>query len=320
MKLADMLHYVGLLLLFTFTIFGGFLLKGDSWSLVFFGSGLVLVFIVYYLVKLMTEKKQETHPNLVHKVVLWGVYIVIAFFGGVISLHFITVQFIANDDLKNNGKERLDAIIQMRTAFNDSEKKIKKDLQMDVNECLNAYLDAPKRSQAKKDKRDTLINMYKFSSEALEDLRHKNINTRAGTWVEKHYTNQIKLFKGPVYKTLMDNHYNLNKNIFNNINPISKNQIYYGLDSIVNTNKDKLENGFSEVITKYNKSADIFSSFTIPPTTVELNSLSGLRKQYSPLKYIGFYLLLHLCILLPILLTKKTGQAPQSEEDQADEL
>ena len=319
MKLADVLHYVGLLLLFIFTIFGGFLWGGSALTIVFFASGLVLVFIVYYLVKLMAEKKKETHPNLVHKILLWGVYVVIAFFGGIFSLHFITVQFIANDDLKNNGNARLEAISQMRTAFKDSEKKIKKDLQMDVNECLNAYLDAPRRSQTKKDKRDTLINMYRFSSEALADLQHQNIKDNAGTFIEKYYTNKINNFKDPINKDL--NQYLVDyKDVFNNTNPMRKNQVYYELDSIVNTSKNKLENDFSELISKYNKSDDIFANFTMPNTSVELNNMYELRKQYSPLKYIGFYLLLHLCILLPILLTRKTGQAPQSEEDETEEL
>jgi len=58
----------------------------------------------------------------------------------------------------------------------------------------------------------------------------------------------------------------------------------------------------------------------IPSSTVQLNSLDGLRSQYNPLNSIVIYLIIHLLILFPILLTRKTGQAPQSEEDETDEL
>ena len=87
------------------------------------------------------------------------------------------------------------------------------------------------------------------------------------------------------------------------------------LDSILVNNKNKLEEGFSSVISKYNKSNDAFNSLIIPSSTVQLNSLSGLRSQYNPLKSIVIYLIIHLLILFPFLITNRKFRKPRPEDD-----
>ena len=93
------------------------------------------------------------------------------------------------------------------------------------------------------------------------------------------------------------------------------NKVYYELDSILSNKKNKLEDGFASVISKYNKNASAFNSLLIPSSTVQLNSMGGLRSQYKPLKSIVIYLIIHLLILFPFLITNSKFRKPKPEED-----
>ena len=60
----------------------------------------------------MINKKIETHTKIVETLSHWLIYLVIMIAGGIASLHFITVQFIDDDDLKISGNEKLKTITQ----------------------------------------------------------------------------------------------------------------------------------------------------------------------------------------------------------------
>jgi len=317
MKFKEVIHYIGIFFLFLTILLGGLLWNGEP--LLFILGGIVLSLVVYYLVKLMLDKKEETHPNFYHMLILWTLYIVIGVFGGLFSLHFITVQWVANEDLHNNGNEKIEAIKQMKTEFKESVDGVTNDLKDEVSNCLEAFLNAPRRSSLKNEKQDILINLYKFSTVTLSELDRQNIDKKAKDWVKYEITFKIADFNKKIDKELND-YYRKNKDVFKDMEYFNINIVYYELDSILSNNKKKLEEGFSSVISKYNKSNVAFNSLIIPSSTVQLNSLDGLRSQYNPLNSIVIYLIIHLLILFPILLTRKTGQAPQSEEDETDEL
>lgn len=316
MKFKEVIHYIGIFFFFLTILLGGLLWNGEP--LPFILGGIVLSFAVYYLVKLMLDKKEETHPNFYHMLILWTLYIVIGFFGGMLSLHFITVQWVANEDLRNNGNEKIETIIQMKTEFKESVDGVTNDLETELTACLKAFLYAPRKSSLKKKKEDILVNSYKIPKTDL--LNIINTDRMAKDWVKYEITFKIADFNKKINKELNE-YYAKNKDVFKDMDYFNKNKVYYELDSILINNKNKLEEGFSSVISKYKKSNVAFNSLIIPSSTVQLNSLGGLRSQYSPLiKSIVIYLIIHLLILLPILLTRKTGQAPQSDEDETDEL
>ena len=317
MKFKEVIHYVGIFFLFLTILLGGLLRNGEP--LPFILGGIVLSFAVYYLVKLMLDKKEETHPNLYHILILWTLYIVIGVFGGMLSLHFITVQWVANEDLRNNGNEKIEAIIQMKTEFKESVDEVTLDLKDEVSNCLEAYVMATNKSSIKKEKEDILVNLYKFNPKILPTLDQKNIEAKTVIWRNTFLTTKLDAFNKQITKELND-YYGKNKDVFNDMEYFNINKVYYELDSILSNNKNKLEDGFTSVFSKYNKSDNAFNSLIIPSSTVQLNSMGGLRSQYKPLKSIVIYLIIHLLILFPILLTRKTGQAPQSEEDETDEL
>ena len=317
MKFKEVIHYIGLFFLFLTILLGGLLWNGKP--LPFILGGIVLSFAVYYLVKLMLDKKEETHPNFYHMLILWTLYIVIGVFGGLYSLHFITAQWVANEDLNNNGNAKIEAIIQMKIEFRESVDGVTNDLSNEVSACLEAFLNAPRKSSIRKEKENILVNLYKFQAVTLSELDHQNIDKKAKDWVKYEITYKIDAFNKKIDKELNE-YYAKNKDVFNDMEYFNKNKIYYELDSILSNNKNKLEEGFSSLISKYNKSNVAFNSLIIPSSTVQLNSLRGLRSQYNPVKSIIIYLIIHLLILLPILLTRKTGQVPQSEEDVTDEL
>ena len=76
MKFKEVIHYVGIFFLFLTILLGGLLWNGEP--LLFILGGIVLSFAVYYLVKLMLDKKEETHPNFYHSNMSYTLYIVYA--------------------------------------------------------------------------------------------------------------------------------------------------------------------------------------------------------------------------------------------------
>ena len=310
MKFKEAIHYIGIFFFFITILFGGLLWKGES--LQFIGVGIILSFSIYYLAKLMLDKKTETHPPKWYKtLILWILYIVIGVFGSILPLHFITVQGVANEDLKNNGNEKLEAISQMRAEFKESVDRVEKEFSMEVSDCLEAFLNAPRKSSKKKEKKDILVDLYEFSDYTLSELDPQNIKNT----VENSY-NILKLKYDKLsnkYENIA-NYYGVNKDVFNELN-FNINNVYYGLDTVLIGNKNELEDGFRNVISKYNKSDNAFINLTIPSSTVQLNSLSGLRDQYSLLISIGIYLIIHLLILFPILTTRPTHDPPIPYED-----
>lgn len=312
MKFKEVIHYLGTFFLFITMLFGGLIWKGEP--LQFILGGIVLSFLVYYLVKLMLDKKEETHPNLYHMLILWTFYIVIGVFGGMLSLHFITAQWVANEDLKNNGNEKIEAIIQMKTEFKESVNEVTNDLTDEVSACLEAFLNAPRKSSIKKEKEDILVDLYKFKAVTLSELDRQNIDKKAKDWVKYEITYNIDAFNKKIDKELND-YYAKNKDVFNDMEYFNINKVYYELDSILSNNKNKLEDGFASVISKYNKNASAFNSLLIPSSNVQLNSLGGLRSQYNPLKSIVIYLIIHLLILFPFLVTNSKFRKPKPEDD-----
>jgi hypothetical protein len=312
MKFKEVIHYVGIFFLFLTILLGGLLWNGEP--LLFILGGIVLSFAVYYLVKLMLDKKEETHPNFYHLLILWTLYIFIGVFGGLFSLHFITVQWVANEDLRNNGNEKIEAILEMRTEFKESVNEVTNDLSDEVSACFEAFVNAPRKSLIKKEKEDILVNVYKFSAVILSELDRQNIDKKAKDWVKYEITYKIDAFNKKIDKEL-NAYYANNKDVFNDMDYFNKNKVYYELDSILSNNKNKLEDGFTSVISQYNKSNVAFHSLIIPSSTVQLNSLGGLRNQYNPFKSIVIYLIIHLLILFPFLITNSKFRKPKPEED-----
>jgi len=113
----------------------------------------------------------------------------------------------------------------------------------------------------------------------------------------------------------LNKYYGNNKDVFNDMEYFNINKVYYELDSILSNNKNKLEDGFTSVFSKYNKSDNAFNSLIIPSSTVQLNSLGGLRSQYKTLKSIVIYLIIHLLILFPFLVTNSKFRKPKPEDD-----
>ena len=311
MKLKDILHYIGLLLFFIFSLLGG-LLKGYD-PLVTLPISLVLVIIVFFLVRLMINKKQETHTKIIETLSHWMIYIVIMLAGGIASLHFITIQFIANDDLITSGNEKLIAIDDIRSNFQDQVKTTENELFQEIQKKLNEYKNAS-RSERKILKVD-LINVYQINEEDLEKrISNNDTKTLSKLAVKFHFINKIEKFSTKIDKNL-ENYSIENRDVFNNMDYLNVNRVYYGLDSILDTNKVRLNNGFNKVVSDFGKDVDVFVNHKSPASEVSINNFTKLREQYPPWKYLILYLLLHLLIISPLLLARKEGKKPLSEED-----
>ena len=320
MKLKDVLHYIGLLVLFVTTLLGWLYWKGDDGTMIYAVIiGAVLIFVVYYLVSLMVKKKKETHVNLAHVISLWTIYIAIAVFGAFLSLHSITILSLANEDLKENGNQKLDATKKLRTGFEESRYKIKIQLEHEISQLLESYVQAfDERKQ--NSLKNILIDQYRFDPRRF-DVHPDNFNKKQirKNWIELHYDDAITDFYEEIEKELKD-YYSKHKGTFDKNDILNINKVYYELDSVLTKNKERIENNFSELINKYDIYEDIYDDKIIPESTVSLNSLSELREQYPPLYYIVFYLIIHLLILCPFLLTNKKGLKPKASEDNALEL
>lgn len=313
MKFKNVLHYVGLLSFFILTLLGWLFWKGKATAIAALIIATILLFVIYYLVRLMAQKREETHVNLIHIICLWSVYILIAFFGAFLSLHSITVLSLANQDLKDNGNAKLDALKELRNVFATSKADIKGELEVEVLNLLESYSQSVVQ-QERKTLRDKLINNYGFHSTFDENLNPRELRN---TWIETNYDNKIDVFYKPIDKELLA-YYTKHKNTFNDAKVLDMNTVYYELDSVLLKNKEKIKENFSNLINNYEIDQDPYKGYTLPESTVSLNSLSELRKQYNPLKYIAIYLFIHFLLLCPFLFTGKDVLKPlaQANDDE----
>ena len=81
MKLKNILNYIGLLLFFIFSLLGG-LLKGYS-VLLCLPISLLLTFAIFFLVKLMINKKKEIHSKIHETISYWTIYFLLMIAGGI---------------------------------------------------------------------------------------------------------------------------------------------------------------------------------------------------------------------------------------------
>jgi hypothetical protein len=323
MKLKNILHYIGLLALFITTLLGWLYWDGRDKLIASIIIGVILMFIMFFLVTLMVKKREETHVNLVHVISLWSIYITIAVFGAFLSLHSITIMSVANEDLKNNGNQKLESLIELREIFKDpktGERNIvKRKLETDISELLQSYISAVDET-SKDSLENILTDDYNFDPEALASLHEiEDKQELRNKWIEYNYTDKINDFYSKIEEELKSYHLK-NKNTFNDNDRLKIHEVYYDLDTVLSENKKAIEENFSNLINKYGIEADVYKDYKLTETTVSINSLSELRRQYDPITSIAIYLLIHLLILCPFLLTKKKGLKPKAMEDNAMEL
>jgi hypothetical protein len=312
MKLKIILHYIGLLVFFIANVLGGLWVGFPP--LMMFPISLVLTFIVFYLIRLMINKKKETHTKTIETLSHWIIYLVIMGAGAIVSLHFITIQFIAKEDLRNNGNEKLESINKIRSIFLEVVNEHESIIFSDIKKKLNKYINSNRSD--KKILEQELVNVYKINSIDFDRNLKDRIPSIASTSLENYYSNKIDVFfKYKIEKHLID-YYNKNKNVFNKtIFPIETNEVYYYLDDFLEKNKDSLNISFNKIVSNYGIEIDVFSNLKIPTSEVPLNNFTALRKQYPGSQYWFFYLLLQLLILSPLLFSRKEGKKPLSEED-----
>ena len=312
MKLKNILHYIGLLFFFIFSLLGG-LLKGYD-PLVALPISLVLTIVVFFLVRLMINKKKETHTKIIETLSHWLIYIVIMVSGGIASLHFITVQFIAVDDLKISGNEKLKTIDDISSKFRDQVENTGDKLFQEIQRKLNEYVNAS--SSKKKQLKIELLDVYNIKGGDLDKDLVKRVKPLTKETIKNYFTKEINKFSKRI-NTNLENYSIENRDVFNNMesNYLKVNRVYYELDTILDSNKVRLENGFNKVVSNFGKDVDVFNDLNIPESSVSLNNFTKLREQYPPWKYLLGYLLLHLLIISPLLLAWREGKKPLSEKD-----
>jgi len=323
MKLKNILHYIGLLALFITTLLGWLYSDGRDRLIVSIIIGVILMFIMFFLVTLMVKKREETHVNLVHVISLWSIYITIAVFGAFFSLHSVTIMSVANEDLKNNGNQKLESLIELRDIFEDpktGERNIvKRQLETNINSLLQSYISAVDET-SKDSLENILTDDYNFDPEALASLHEiEDKQELINKWIEYNYDDKIDDFYSKIEIKLQKCHLE-NKNTFNDNDRLKIHEVYYDLDTVLSENKKAIEENFSSLINKYGIEADVYKDYKLPETTVSINSFWELQRKYGPITSIAIYLLIHLLILCPFLLTNKKGLKPKASEDNVMEL
>lgn len=327
MKLKHILQYFGLLALLVTTLLGSFYLLGDKFLLPSFFAVVILVFSLYYLVKLLVNKREETHQDIFNIILLFIIYVLIAGFTAYFSIHFLTVQLGASDDLKINGNEKLETIITIRKEFKNSVDELERDLTMEVNSSLQAYYNAPRNSIVRESKKWDLENTYKFPETILKDLRNKNIKQTTANWIESNIRNSLEMNLPKDKNQIIFNeskkimkYYTDYKDVFNKTEYLKISAIYYELDSLLPNYKRLLEGKFQEISNQYNIPNSSLDGVTIPKSKIQINNVRGLWSAYGSIIYIILTLIIHLLILIPFILATKKGLRPLTEEDTATEL
>ena len=312
MKLKNILNYIGLLLFFIFSLLGG-LLKGYS-VLLCLPISLLLTFAIFFLVKLMINKKKEIHSKIHETISYWTIYFLLMIAGGIASLHFITIQFIANGDLINNGNEKFKSIDYIIDEYNEQKEIVGEELYQEIQTKLNEYVNSSRSER--KTLGTELEENYNIDQSDLNRSLKNRIKDVARNAVKYHFTDKLDNKSRDILNNL-DNYYIEYGGVFDNMqtNYININKVYYGLDTLIENNKQRLEKHFYDVSNEFDYNIDVFNNFSFPQTKVNLDNFSKLRDQYSPWKYLLLYSTLHILILFPYLLTRKLGKKPLSYED-----
>ena len=311
MKLKNILNYIGLLLFFIFSLLGG-LLKGYS-VLLCLPISLLLTFAVFFLVKLMINKKKEIHSKIHETISYWTIYLLLMIAGGIASLHFITIQFIANADLINNGNEKFKSIELIINEYNEQKDIVGEELFQEIQTKLNEYVNSTRSER--KTLGTELEENYKIPKSDLNSSLKNRVKNVAKYAVDNNFFKKLDKDQD-IIKNLND-YYIEYGGVFDNMqtNYININKVYYGLDTLIENNKQRLETNFYDVSNEFNYNIDVFNNFSYPQTKVNLDNFYKLLNQYSPWKYLLLYLILHILILFPYLLTRKLGKKPLSYED-----
>lgn len=327
MKLKHIVQYFGLLALLITTLLGSFYLLGDKFVELSFFAVVIIVFSLYYLVKLLVDKREETHQDLFNITLLFIIYLLLAGFTAYFSIHFLTVQLGASDDLKINGNEKLETIITIRKEFKNSVDELERDLTMEINSSLQAFYNAPRNSIVRESKKWDLENTYKFPETILKDLKNKNIKQTTANWIESNISNSLEITslkdKNQIIFNESENifnYYKKFKDVFNQREYLNISKIYYDLDSLLPNYKRLLEDKFQEITNQYNMPNSTLEGVTIPKSKIQLNNVGALWSVYGSIIYIIITLIIHLLILIPFILATKKGLRPLTEEDTATEL
>ena len=327
MGFKKILQYFGLFALLITSFLGGLLLLGEN-SLIFviFGA-LVLSFILYYLVNLLIKKREETHQEISTIILLLIIYLLISIFCGFLSVHFLTVKFGAEKDLRLNGNDKLETIRVMNKKFQNSVDQLKRDLTMKVNTKLSLYNSSNKNSDIILELDYDLRNTYKFRKETLSELKNSNIKKTTNNWIESYITNALDLnSKKDKNINLFDKtksfkeYYSKNKNVFDNNQYTKIHEVYYQLDDKIQDSKKLFENEFNLIVSKYDLNNSVFTDLEIPSSLVPLNNLKGMYYSYGKIWHILVYFIIHFLILFPLLMTRKVGLKPKSDEDPTPDL
>lgn len=319
MKFKSILNYIGLFLFFIFSLLGG-LLKGNDF-IISLPISMLLTFTTFFLVKLMINKKKQIHSKIFETITHWSIYILTMICGGILSLHFITIQFIASEDLILNGNEKLKSIENIIKEYSDEKERIQEELTQKVRNKVYEFLNA---SQSERNiLKTTLVSEYKVDKGALEDRNLKRTYKQISrTAVRNNFTNKLEKKSDGLINRLQAYHLE-NASVFDNIqsNYLNINKVYYALDTLLSNSKQELETNFDEA-NYFNNDIDVFNNFSLPLTKVHLDNFSKLRKQYPPWnwKYLLLYFTLHILILFPLIFTRKLGKKPLSFEDDGTDI
>ena len=159
MKFKNILHYLGLLLIYISSLIGSLLILGEKYSLLFIVGGLILVFSLSFLVKYLT-KKEETNQNISEIIILAFLYVANSIFYGILSIHFITFQLSAFEEIKIGGNKKLDTIIEIRKEFINSVNDLDKNLSMEISNLLQSYKNAPAKSLQRRIKKKMYLLIH----------------------------------------------------------------------------------------------------------------------------------------------------------------
>ena len=327
MKFKNILHYLGLLLIYISSLIGSLLILGEKYSLLFIVGGLILVFSLSFLVKYLTKKREETNQNISEIIILAFLYVANSIFYGILSIHFITFQLSAFEEIKIGGNKKLDTIIEIRKEFINSVNDLDKNLSMEISNLLQSYKNAPAKSLQRRIKKNVLIDTFKFPESTLLNLKSRNINQNTSNWIESNIINRLEINQlREKNKKLFEKSqqimsvYNENKNVFNDPQYFKISNLYFDLNQNILDYKNFLQEEFEIVCNEFDISSSTLEQIDLPENEIKINSFKALNTSHGSFIHILIYIIINLMILSPFIFATKKGLRPLVEDDLTTEL
>lgn len=272
-SIKNLLHLLGVLCVFLFSLFGFlYLLRGNE--VVSFMLAMVLVVIFLFLVPMMAKFKASPSQSLIspQEGLLIAIYLIFLVISAWPMLHFINIEYSLKQKIRAHGLEKVEALRQLPVVYHNKVTELAANKAVTIKDLTRAA------DNGNTNARKTLNEEYSIFSNVSDDERNRQIN------------NYIETFKSGLtqdvnYSFVDSNYVAQARSVFNNWERLNINATFYDLDKTLNDKRTYLTEKLPEF------------SYSLPPALD--TPLDVFNWRTVSVVSFGILMIVHFLVLVP---------------------